>query len=241
MSDVDEFCRENDIPYSISSGTLLGAVRHGGFIPWDDDADMFMLREDFDRFISLYKGRKYHLLYNTRNPKEHFRAGYIKISDPDTIVKKKNTIAKYGVNIDIFPLDYVPEDENERNIYIGKLIKYQYHLRHRQKKDFLSIIISYRHSIDYWWDKCESEIREGKYKKSPLVAHIMGSRNNRTVINRNRFDNLVDIDFEGRKFRAFCDPHTYLTMVYGDYMSPPPPHEREGHRSERFFKINPKD
>ena len=67
MTDIDSFCRENNIRYIISSGTLLGAVRHKGFIPWDDDADMFMPREDFDRFVKIYKGRKYHLLYNTSN------------------------------------------------------------------------------------------------------------------------------------------------------------------------------
>ena len=84
MTDIDSFCRENNIRYIISSGTLLGAVRHKGFIPWDDDADMFMPREDFDRFVKIYKGRKYHLLYNTRNEKEFFAAAYAKISDPGT-------------------------------------------------------------------------------------------------------------------------------------------------------------
>ncbi len=86
LKDIDRFCRDNDIPYSLSSGTLLGAVRHGGFIPWDDDADMFMLREDFDRFVKIYKSDKYHLLFNTRSDDEFFASGYAKVNDPDTYI-----------------------------------------------------------------------------------------------------------------------------------------------------------
>lgn len=237
MSDIDEFCRENDIPYTLCSGTLLGAVRHGGFIPWDDDADIFMLREDFDRFIKSYKGRKYNLLYNTDNGKEFFKEGYAKVSDPSTIALKKNSMARYGVYVDLFPLDHVPEDQKERDDFMDRLIRLQYHLRHRQKKDFLSIITSYWLLVDRWWKKCDMKIRRSGYKDSPLVAHIMGSRNKRTVINKDRFANLTDIEFEGRKFKAFSDPASYLTMVYGDFMTPPPIEDRESHHiRERFYK-----
>ena len=67
LKDVDRFCRENHIKYSIAYGTLLGAIRHGGFIPWDDDADICMLREDYDRFAASYKSEKYHMLQFCHN------------------------------------------------------------------------------------------------------------------------------------------------------------------------------
>ena len=236
MTDIDEFCRENSIPYVISSGTLLGAVRHGGFIPWDDDADMFMLRKDFDRFIDTYKGRKYHVLYNTDNPDEFLKVGYAKISDPATKVLSRKTLVKFGVNVDLFPLDNVPDDPDERNRHMDKAMKIRRLLHHRQNKDFISYLISYHHSLEWWWNKCDEIIRNPKYNDSHLVAHILGARNKRTVFDRKWFENLKDIEFEGRIFKTFADTHSYLTMVYGDYMTPPPPEQQKGHVGEIYFK-----
>ena len=221
MKDIDRFCRANHIPYSISSGTLLGAVRHGGFIPWDDDADMFMLREDFDRFVSTYNSDKYHLLYNTRKKDEFLASGYAKVNDPTTYVDDDSTLTKYGIAVDVFPLDSVPEDPKEQRLYMHKLMSIHNRIYHRQKKDIVSIIKSYRHSLDWWWNKMDSAVHEGRYTASPLVAHVLGTTNYRTVIRKDRFDSLVDTHFEDYDFLAFSDPHSYLAMVYGpDYMTP---------------------
>lgn len=221
MKDVDRFCRENGIRYSISSGTLLGAVRHGGFIPWDDDGDMFMLREDFDRFVKTYKSPKYHLLYNNRDKDEFLVTGYAKISDPDTFVVNDKSYTNYGMYIDIFPLDSVPEDEKERKKYMHSVMSIHNRLHHRVKKDLLSIIKSYRHSIDWWWNKLQKSVHNEQYKDSTLVAHILGTTNYRTVIPKDWFDSLKDIQFEDYKFPAFSDTHAYLSMVFGDdYMTP---------------------
>lgn len=221
MKDVDRFCRENNIRYSISSGTLLGAVRHGGFIPWDDDADIFMLREDFDRFVKIYKSERFHLLYNIRNDDEFLATGYAKISDPRTIILNTKTVTNYGVYIDVFPLDYVPADEKERRNYMHSIMSTHNRLHHRQKKDLWSIIKAHRHSMDWWWNRLETLVHCDKYKDSPLVAHILGAMNYRTVIDKSRFDSLKEIDFEDTKLMAFSDTHSYLTMVFGeDYMTP---------------------
>ena len=242
MTDIDSFCRENNIRYIISSGTLLGAVRHKGFIPWDDDADMFMPREDFDRFVKIYKGRKYHLLYNTRNEKEFFAAAYAKISDPGTAnAAEKKSKCRYGVNVDIFPLDSVPEDPKLRHSYMHQVMRLHNRLYFRQKRflgsNYIRTIPVFLHSVDWWWNKVDSLIRRGGFDDSPLVAHIVGTCNYRTVFPKSWLDNLKDIEFAGRSFMALSDTDSYLRMVYGDYMTPPALKDRNGHRY-RMFKLD---
>ncbi|MDE5870240.1 MAG: LicD family protein [Muribaculaceae bacterium] len=221
MKDIAKFCRANNIPYTLSSGTLLGAVRHGGFIPWDDDADMFMLREDFDRFVNIYKSDKYHLLFNTRSDDEFFASGYAKVNDPDTFIAESLTMTNHGVFVDIFPLDGVPDDAKERKEYMHKIMSLHNRIYHRQRKDLLSIIKSYRHPLDWWMNKMNETVHDPRYVNSPLVAHVVGTTNYRTVIDRDRFKSLVDIPFEGYNFLGFSDTDSYLSMVYGpDYMTP---------------------
>lgn len=221
MKDVDKFCRENGLRYSLSSGTLLGAVRHGGFIPWDDDADMFMLREDYDRFEKIYKSDKYRLHSHNDEPEIALNTGYIKISDPTTFIAAKKGKRTYGVYVDIFPVDAVPEEPKAQREHMHKLMSIHNRLYHRGKKDIVSILKAHRHSMDWWWNKLDKAVHEGKYDDSPLVAHAVGSTNYRTVFPRAWFDSLKEIEFEGYKFFGFADTHAYLSMVFGeDYMTP---------------------
>lgn len=221
MKDVDKFCRANDIPYTLSSGTLLGAVRHKGFIPWDDDADIFMLREDFERFAKIYKSDKYRLDSSVRTADGYKTAGYLKISDPKTVIRYSKKESDAGIFLDVFPLDSVPEDEKECKKYMHRLMSLYNRIYHRQRTDFVSILKSYRHSLKWWCRRLDRAVHEGKYADSPLVAHAVGTRNYRTVIRRDRFKTLVDTPFEGHNFLGFSDPGSYLTIVYGeDYMTP---------------------
>lgn len=221
MKDIDIFCRENGIRYTLSCGTLLGAVRHGGFIPWDDDADIFMLREDFDRFVKSYKSKRFHLLFNSRNKDEFLAYGFAKICDPETYIPDSKTMIKHGVFVDVFPLDSVPEEPEERMKYIHKVLSTHNRLYHRHKKDLVSIIKSYRHSFDWWFKRLDGLVHTEKYRNSPLAAYIVGSNNYRTIITKDRFDSLVEIPFEGYNFLCFKDTDSYLKLAFGpDYMTP---------------------
>lgn len=221
MIDIDCFCRENNIRYSLACGTLLGAVRHGGFIPWDDDADLFMLREDFDRFVSTYKSDRFHLLYNTRKDDEFFAMGYAKVNDPTTYIAETLTMTNHGVFVDIFPLDRVPVDPKEQHRHMHRILSCHNRIHHRQHKDLLSIIKSYRHSLDWWINRLDTIVRDPAVQDSPLVAHAIGTTNYRLVLNRDIFDTLTEIPFEGHNFFAFKDTDTYLTKDFGpDYMTP---------------------
>lgn len=221
LIDIDRFCRENNIPYVLSAGSLLGAVRHGGFIPWDDDADLFMLREDFDRFVKIYRSPRFHLLYNTRKDDEFLASSYAKINDPGTEIDTNISMAKFGMNVDIFPLDAVPEDPKKRHKYMHRIMHLHNRLHHRHKTDWFSILKAHYHSFDWWWNKIDKIVHQNKYKDSPMVAQMIGCNNYRTVLRKDLFNDLADIKFEGHDFLTFRDPHPYLEMLYGsDYMTP---------------------
>lgn len=237
LKDIDDFCRRHSIRYSLAYGTMLGAVRHRGFIPWDDDADIFMLREDFDRFIKEYKSNRYHLLFQPGSKEKFIVSGYAKVCDPTTKVINHPMTCSYGVFVDIFPLDFVPENPKTQHERMHLLRKFTNRLYHRQKKDLISIIKSHGKSLEKWWEKCNETIHSEEFSKSPLVAHGLGAQNYKTILPVKWFDNLKEISFEGHNFMGFSETDKYLSMVYGtDYMTPPPPEERINH-GDRFEKL----
>lgn len=110
----DSFCKENDIKYFLSNGTLLGAVKYKGFIPWDDDIDVFVPREDYNRLIALFKDdEKYCLFAFEKNSK--FLYPFAKLCDMKTRKEENNTKSGVvlGIDIDIFPLDAWKSDLSE--------------------------------------------------------------------------------------------------------------------------------
>lgn len=118
MSEVDRICSENSIGYSLIGGSMIGAVRHHGFIPWDDDMDIGMLRQDYEKFISICESRldkKYFLQTYDSDPKYNY--GYAKMLLNGTeLVEFGHERTKYrkGIFVDIFPFDTVPNNIGER-------------------------------------------------------------------------------------------------------------------------------
>ena len=121
LKHIDVFCKQNSIKYFLSGGTMIGAVRHHGYIPWDDDIDIMMLRDDYERFISLYTQKdssKYRLRYYKHD--QSFTFPFVKIDDSDTLVVENviNKVNDMGINVDLFPIDVVPNDKHfQRKMY----------------------------------------------------------------------------------------------------------------------------
>lgn len=127
LKEVHRICEENNIKYWLGSGTLLGAVRHGGFIPWDDDLDICMLREDYDKFIDVAKTQlteKYFLQNYDTDPLT--QSTYLKVRDRNSILKMNDREKGHiGIFIDIFPVDYYKEINEEDEKYKVKAKTYR--------------------------------------------------------------------------------------------------------------------
>lgn len=237
LQSIHEFCTANSVKYSICGGTLIGAVRHKGFIPWDDDIDIFMLREDYIKFIHGYKdtsGRyRLHCLEND----ESYCYPYAKVEDVRTCIEEEVTADNMGIAVDVFPVDNCMNDREKSIIYINGAIRCQklYKaklVRPTKNNSFLKKcgIIALKmlltgHSLRKLAVKL-SEYSQGGMKDSRFVATMVSGYGTKELQLKSSFDDLIELPFEDRTFLAIKGYDQYLSNVYGDYMKLPPVEKR---------------
>ena len=208
LEDIAGFCDAHGIRYTLSGGTLLGAIRHKGFIPWDDDADIAMLRPDYDRFVREYESPRFKLLSIGTGT---YAGTYAKVVDPGTVVREKGVSGKTGVWVDVFPLDGAPRRGYCPLATSGFWKRYRSVLKYRNHP-LLRDGVSPKEFVD----------------SSPFVGFIGGSGYTvRETVPRAVVDSFVPVSFEGRTFSAMKGWDEYLSSLYGDYMTPPPPEKRK--------------
>lgn len=232
----DDWCKQHSLHYSLGEGTLIGAIRHKGFIPWDDDIDLLMPREDYDKFVNTYQG-KYRLI-SLRTEKRWWSC-YSRLTDERTFVEFENPNENYhGLWISLLPIDNYPDDKREWDSARKELNRY---LRCGKIKDS-------------WWVKSVSVVRNLiKYTLKALLwpvsynyigrrcQNILKSFDNKTkrqkgqmaciwhepwVFNGELINGFVDVEFEGLKFPVLKGYDAYLRGQYGDYMQLPPENQR---------------
>ena len=247
LKQVDLCCKELGIKYFLDGGTLLGAVRHHGFIPWDDDIDIGMNRENYDRFIReapsmLEKSNMFLQEYSTEKTTP-FSFAKVRLNGTEFVDHGNRNVKMHrGIYIDIFPFDYAALSPEERARQFKKIDFWERLFICHQTPD-----IFVKPDSLYWWMRF---IRRRIihyvvqvvpisviYKKintllranaaGEISGHLSDKRS--LLLSRDINEDIIQLSFEGYKFPAPKSYDDYLTKLYGNYMEFPPENERGGH------------
>ena len=236
LDEIDAFCRVNNIRYSLAFGTLIGAIRHKGYIPWDDDVDLIMPLPDMLRFKKIFKSDKlgYADLDTIRHYEYHFsRIFYLPTYSQVGLLEKS-----YGVNIDLYPVVGMPDTEEGIQQFlkdIGPLYKKRMRLvamRHLLIKRLpFAYIPGYKSAIRKFRDIV---LFQYPYETANNYLHA-GSVRRVNILDFDVFDGLIDVEFEGHTFQSMARYHEYLTHCFGDYMQFPPEDQRHPYHGGTYY------
>lgn len=236
----DTFCKKHNLKYSLYAGTALGAVRHGGFIPWDDDIDVCMVRSDYEKFLKLWreKGPKGYYLRGTDLP-DYEEFNHSKIQKDGTILCSKEEFKQdchHGIWIDIFPLDKVPKDKILRKkVFFSQKVRLVYTRTHSFKKGglFLKVLSKLLKCLPR---KTQLKIRNKHEKKILKYNDILTENYDlmslscpegmRIFYPADMMDEVTTIKFGEKKFLISTRWKEMLTANFGDYMQLPPEEDR---------------
>jgi len=253
LKKIDKFCVENGIQYFLGYGTLLGSIRHKGYIPWDDDIDIAMPREDYMRFVGLCNNHFEDLEVLSYIVDRRVPCTFTKISNRKTNLINTGSAITFprGVHIDVFPIDGLPDSVKESNRHIKKvklfknllLIK---HLNYKQINQlvqtkysrsvkglfvYIAKLFTILFSFKMLVDKIERLTIKYKYNDSSYVANIVHGYGERERVEKSLFNRIKKSEFEGHPFPIPEGYDRWLTKVYGDYMQLPPEKKRVPHHN----------
>ena len=250
LKDIHSFCVSHDIKYSLAFGSLLGAIRHKGYIPWDDDIDIMMRRDEYERFITTYGNDRYKIADLSVNP--DYGLPFAKVEDVRTIMHEMvEGTTEYGIYIDVFPVDNIPDDIFQRQVFY-------------QKKNFWNVLYNLK----------VIKVRRGRSMAKNailMLAHILLRPIKRTYIVRkmsqiaqsynvaktidvgivvpadsrieeaipsSSFNEYIICKFEDAEVQTIGEYDKYLKAAYGDYMQLPPVEKRVSHHVfEAYWKL----
>lgn len=249
---IDELCRKNDIDYYLFAGTLIGAVRHKGFIPWDDDIDIAVPRNDYIRLIQIVNDADVGLHFIYEGNAHDYIYPFGKIYDTSTLIIEHDyrKVDNLGIYVDVFPLDEQGQTEEEARKVIQRarvlnLLLMESNLKqyHRFSKSILMELpklMMYPYAkirgTKHWLKAIDANAQKYNGQNTKFYGCTIDP-NYHTFFQKEWFDKSVDIEFEGRLFSAPAGYDAVLKTNYGDYMRLPPEEKRVSHHnSEAFYR-----
>lgn len=241
--EIDKVCKKNNLRYYAIGGTCLGAVRHQGFIPWDDDLDIAMPRPDYEKFLSIAeKELPSNLKIFHVNQGKNYICRFSKVHDTTTTFVEKGMKIyqdRYtGVYVDIMPLDGIPENEEERKKYFYRLLwlsRFDWHRKYEQNK-ILNADKGIRRKVfwkciypflalfpaNYFSEKYLKLQKRYPYETSTNLSYTWSWRASKVIFPKKDFENYVLLPFENVQMRCPVGYDNFLTILFGDYMKLPP-------------------
>ena len=236
-SEVHSILVKNNIPYYMIGGTMLGAIRHKGFIPWDDDMDFGIPREYFDKAISILKKELRQDFQTLEYNSGDFTTEYAKIEDRNTAIIEIGRKNMIGLFIDIFPID-ISANNNfglfSRNRWVRELLiinLFKYYWPHRMIDKFIACFI--RVLPENFAKRIALKIA---YKKGNYRVNYAGAYREKEIIKSSYWGNPTLYDFENVQLYGPENYDSFLSCLYNDYMQLPPEDKRHSHIIKCYIK-----
>ncbi len=258
---LDKICKENSIKYYLSSGTLLGAVKYKGYIPWDDDIDVILLRDDYTKLVNVLKNSndRYKLL-SIYNCKDYYYP-FAKLVDSKTIlIENSKKIKGMGVYIDIVPMDGYKDSNILKHIFDIRIIhnltvrrfrikncirgNFDYmkfrnkKVKHKGIKDFIYAFVDYITlplGYNFWAKVLDKKVSSIDISKCDYVGVRVGSFGIKESFLKKEIIEQELYEFEGLKFTSFKNYDLYLTNKYGNYKKEPNEEQKVSHHQYKAY------
>lgn len=257
LKNIHNICVNHNMRYSLAYGTLLGAIRHKGFIPWDDDIDICMPRPDYNRFVEYCASHKtpFRLLAAEAN------VGYAdlisKVCALNTVIKEESTNRfgeKTGVYVDLFPIEGLGNTLEEGRSSFGKssfarellnaalwkkYFRSKTHAWFYEPLRFALFCLSRPVSPYKLVDKITQSYKNLEYDKMDYVGVVGSPYREKDIFKKEILDGYIDVEFEGETFKGFAKYDDYLKQIYGEYRKLPPKEKRVTHHTFRAYYLKP--
>lgn len=236
LRDVADFCDKSGLTYFLAYGTLIGAIRHNGFIPWDDDIDIAMPRPDYDKFIQSFNNRESHNRVIDFSIDKNYGVSFAKVFDNRTWLNEfKYKEEKFGVYIDVFPIDGVGgkwqmiKAKKLDKLLHAKKANFKNRSLFKNITNFVVKMFLFPFSVYDILKYCDSNARQYPFGSTPMAGNMLETYGTCEIVDTSVFSSTILHKFEDGEYRIPVGYDKWLRSIYNDYMQLPPKDQQVAH------------